>query len=112
MSDDDRDPKERLANPIARRVRHVIRRLVALDLLELNDEAEGEWRIRFITNHATGDIVPAVTVGDCTYWEEGRDLIAQRPASGLIQWTRVDDDGKPAQAWRCTPPRPEDAVLN
>jgi hypothetical protein len=44
MSDDDRNRNERLADPIARRVRHVTRRLVALDLLELDGNAEGNGR--------------------------------------------------------------------
>jgi hypothetical protein len=97
-----------LSGPIAAQVQRLAVRLTELDLLDLDDDPDGEIEFGFVADPAgSGEIVTAIAVGDSTYWEAGRELIEQREAGGRIRY-RIGPDGP----WQDAPPPPSQSASN
>jgi hypothetical protein len=102
---------ESLSNANAAQLHRLALRLTELDLLDLEDDPDGEIEIGSINDLVTGEIIVAIAVDGSTYWEHGRDLIEQREAAGRTQYRHIGVDGEPGP-WKNAPPPPSRASTN
>ena len=80
-------------------------RLVEFDLLDLEDDPDGEVEFGTVNDLWTGEVVTAICPdGESTYWEHDRELIELKEAEGRTKYRPIDwipTPGTAVHLYRC-----------
>ena len=68
--------------------------------------SDEEIEFAFITSQGTDEIVTAISGGESTYREAGREPTEQREAAGRMKYRRLGADGTLVEDWQDAPPPP------